>query len=601
MLAAVGAAFFALVVLRSQAPAPDVMRRHTLLLGVAFLVAFVGADALIRSTAGTATRFERWLDVAAVASVVGVARGRGGSALGAGALGRVGGRRRAVRLPHAVRPRARRRPAAAAGAARRPAAPRRRRRLARRARVAAARVPGGAEPARTAAARRFSSFAIPMVLVLVAGGVSRALTQLDSLSQLWETSYGRTLLVKSGLLLVLVALGWLNRGRLAAGFARMRPIVIAELLVLLVVVGAVGVLTDLRPGSARPPRRRRRRRRAWRSRRPRRRAGAFVDAGQAGKIAVGFAYDDGKAIVTLTDGSGDGVTDTPVTIDGAAGESCGRGCFSRAVPGPGVAVDVGGTPLQFAVPQYLRPATAEVNRLRLDYNALKSLVIDETLSSGPGSLQVTRFRQEAPGNMAYRIDEDSNEKLVGTEGIVIGARRWDKLPGGDWIEGPQSPLDLPKAYWTDRRAQRVLHGAERDLVLRPDLPGVVPRALRPEDGACDDAADDLHRALHAPPLLGLRPAGLDLAAALAVALRLALDQLEEARRVLERGEARRARRAGGASGRAGGPRRSSRRRRRARRARTSGARVRDESRRSWPSMRRIVRCRSRRSATCSWT
>ena len=214
--------------------------------------------------------------------------------------------------------------------------------------------PASAEPARTTAARRFSSFAIPMVLVLVAGGVSRALTQLDSLSQLWDTSYGRTLLVKSGLLLVLVVLGWLNRGRLAAGFARMRPIVIAELLVLLVVVGAVGVLTDLRPGSARadPPPATTPPRVAQPPPAPPR--GAFVDAAQAGKIAVGFAYDDGKAIVTLTDGSGDGVTDTPVTIDGQPGDDCGRGCFSRAVPGPGVTVDVGGMPLQFAVPQYLR-------------------------------------------------------------------------------------------------------------------------------------------------------------------------------------------------------------------------------------------------------
>ena len=39
--------------------------------------------------------------------------------------------------------------------------------------------PGADGPARTAAARRFSSFAIPMVLVLVAGGASRALTELE--------------------------------------------------------------------------------------------------------------------------------------------------------------------------------------------------------------------------------------------------------------------------------------------------------------------------------------------------------------------------------------------------------------------------------------
>ena len=335
VLAAVGAAFFALVVLRSLDAGPALMRRHALLLGASFLIAFVGADALIRSTAGSATRFERVLDVAAVAAVVG--------ALAAAAALRWG---RAIYLAWA---------AAAvlfvcptlAGHALDRDQPRLLAPLGDLLHLGAAAVwlgglaslllafPREEASARNAAARRFSGFAIPMVLVLVAGGASRALTQLDSVSQLWETSYGRTLLVKSGLLLVLVALGWINRRGLAAGFARLRPIALAELLVLLVVVGAVGTLTDLRPGSARattpkptpprvvkpppaPPR------------------GAFVDAGQAGPLAVGFAYQGGKAIVTLTGGNGDGVTDTPVTIDGQPGQDCGRGCFSLAAPGPDV-------------------------------------------------------------------------------------------------------------------------------------------------------------------------------------------------------------------------------------------------------------------------
>src|SRR5262249_1117047 len=148
---------------------------------------------------------------------------------------------------------------------------------------------GEDEPARTDAAHRFSAFAIPMVLVLVAGGVSRALTELDTVSQLWSTSYGRAILVKSGLLLVLVVLGWGNPRRLAAGFARMRPIPLVELLLLLVVVGAVGTLTDLRPGAARattpaptptPPR--------VQKPPPAPPAGAYVDAAQDGRIAVGF-------------------------------------------------------------------------------------------------------------------------------------------------------------------------------------------------------------------------------------------------------------------------------------------------------------------------
>ena len=58
------------------------------------------------------------------------------------------------------------------------------------------------------------------MIVLVAGGAARALTELGSVSQLWSTGYGRALLAKSGLLLVLLVLVWLNRDALAAGDAR---------------------------------------------------------------------------------------------------------------------------------------------------------------------------------------------------------------------------------------------------------------------------------------------------------------------------------------------------------------------------------------------
>ena len=148
-----------------------VMRRHALLLGGAFLVAFVGADALIRATAGSATRFERWLDVAAVASRRRRARGRRAALRWARALWRrVGGGRRAVRLPHA-RP-ATRSTATSRGCSRRSATcctsapPRSGSAGSRRSLLV---VPARARSARArrprAASRRF---AIPMVLVLVA-------------------------------------------------------------------------------------------------------------------------------------------------------------------------------------------------------------------------------------------------------------------------------------------------------------------------------------------------------------------------------------------------------------------------------------------------
>jgi hypothetical protein len=136
-----------------------------------------------------------------------------------------------------------------------------------------------------------------------------------------------------------------------------------------------------------------------------------------------------------------------------------------------VRVGVGGTSLTFRVPDTLRPAAGRLNQLLRDYEGLSSIVIDEHLSSGPASLQVTRFREQAPDRMAYEIVADTNEKLAGTQGIVIGERRWDRLPGGEWLPGPQSRLDLPSAYWTDKARNAFFDGDDEITFYDPTFPG----------------------------------------------------------------------------------------------------------------------------------
>jgi copper transport protein len=121
----------------------------------------------------------------------------------------------------------------------------------------ARRLEAGSQPLTVTVARRFSFVALIAVLVLVASGIARAVVELSSVSQLWSQGYGQAILVKTGLLLVLIVIGWLNRSRLVPRLSgsgseragtRLRTNAIVELALLLVVIGAVAVLTDLRPG-----------------------------------------------------------------------------------------------------------------------------------------------------------------------------------------------------------------------------------------------------------------------------------------------------------------------------------------------------------------
>jgi putative copper export protein len=110
----------------------------------------------------------------------------------------------------------------------------------------------GDDAVRVAATRRFSTVALVAVVVLAASGVGRALTELDSVSQVWSTSYGRALIVKTVLFLPLLAVGRVNRGALNRASARLSRPILIELAVLAAIVAVVGVLTDLRPGSEAP-------------------------------------------------------------------------------------------------------------------------------------------------------------------------------------------------------------------------------------------------------------------------------------------------------------------------------------------------------------
>ena len=247
-LGAAGSACFAGLVLRPLGLEADLVRREAGLLFTFFLLAFCGADALAHTTGAAGTRFDRAVTVAAVAAGIGAA---------AAALmpldRRLSGRRGArgggrPRLSGRGRARLRRRSAAADRPDRGSAAPRRGGRMGGRHRVLLAVLGRISALSRRAAVSRFGTIAGTAVGLLAVAGVTRAVTGLDSVSQLWSTGYGRVLLVKSALLAAAAALAWVNRSALADGLSRGRRALVLEVAALAAILVAVGVLTELRPG-----------------------------------------------------------------------------------------------------------------------------------------------------------------------------------------------------------------------------------------------------------------------------------------------------------------------------------------------------------------
>lgn len=108
--------------------------------------------------------------------------------------------------------------------------------------------PRGPEAAADAV-HTFSPMALTGALVVLASGVINTLMHVDSAAQLWNTDYGRTLLVKVALVVCVLAFGFVNwrvvRPMLGtgSGVRRLRLTAGMELLLALLVLTATAVLT----------------------------------------------------------------------------------------------------------------------------------------------------------------------------------------------------------------------------------------------------------------------------------------------------------------------------------------------------------------------
>ena len=296
---------------------------------------------------------------------------------------------------------------------------------------------------------RLSAIALVSVAVIAATGLIRALSELSAVSQLWSSGYGRALLVKTGLLALLVSLGWINRSRLVPRLRleALRRNVAVELVLLAGLVVAVAFLTDLAPGRqlaravagpetpqpiADPP------------------PGATVLAGESGDRAVGLAIRPGGQLQATVLGPDDnGVDGLSVAFRGGgrtvAATACGPGCYraNARIDARRVEVLLGSGPVPFAIPGPTQPASRLVAEARRAFTGLRSLVIHERLASSPRDKLTTTFRIVAPDRLTYVTS-------AGARAIVIGGKRWDADGQGPLLRSAQTPLQLPGAEWSPR-------------------------------------------------------------------------------------------------------------------------------------------------------
>lgn len=311
---------------------------------------------------------------------------------------------------------------------------------------------------RRADLRRAGVLALASVAVLGATGITRAMFELTGPAQLWETSYGRALLVKTGLLLGALALGRLLQSRVARRAG-------VELALVAALVVAVSVLVELKPGRnvahrpssvaqasqpSRPP--------------PPPPPGAIVLAREAGPLGIAVAVQAQRVTAIVLSPAGGGLSGLEVTIDGRSTSVCGSGCYAaHVVPGRTVTVEVAGFgPTRtaiFALPARAPTAGALVRRVRAVFSSLRSVTYRERIASDESHALVARWRLEQPNRIMYTI-------AGGAQGIVIGNRRWDRdTPNGRWIESAQTPLSQPATVWTSATNAHVVAQTSSTLTV----------------------------------------------------------------------------------------------------------------------------------------
>lgn len=143
--------------------------------------------------------------------------------------------------------------------------------------------------------------------------------------------------------------------------------------------------------------------------------------------------------VSVVGQQGAGVDGLDVRVNDAVANRCGRGCYAARATAP-FDVRVGSTSWDVHVPAHAPDASALVARATRTWRSLRSLSFFDRLGSDATHVVLSNWTAVAPDRLSYRV-------RGGSSAVIVGDRRWDRAPGGKWIESPQLPVRQPRPLW----------------------------------------------------------------------------------------------------------------------------------------------------------
>jgi copper transport protein len=296
---------------------------------------------------------------------------------------------------------------------------------------------------------RFTPVALAAFVATIGFGALRGTQELGAFDDLFDTSYGRVVLLKIMGVLVMVPLStllWLRISRSARGEAAVAVLVIAAAALLAAYPLPPARLGEAEAGEA-PAR--------GASALPR--SGDVTLGGSAGEVLVGLTVRPGtpgpnEVLVYVLPLEGEEAAEglpVRISLSGRTQEMevCGPTCRRSETElrgGEQVRVHVGGPAggtSTFRLPSLPPPDGGKLfGKMQDRMHQLRTYRIDEVLSSGRATVRAT-YAFEAPDRMRIAVEE-------GAQRIVIGEREWRREgPGDPWQEESAFPPMVPRFIW----------------------------------------------------------------------------------------------------------------------------------------------------------